>query len=58
MDAYSELQAKARDVPQQDLKVDFGRVTMARLGKDGVGFQLSGFETVAPVTPGGFTWVP
>eukprot|EP00879_Flechtneria_rotunda_P011674 GHRR01012194.1.p1 GENE.GHRR01012194.1~~GHRR01012194.1.p1 ORF type:complete len:625 (+),score=273.22 GHRR01012194.1:471-2345(+) len=36
IDAYSELQEKAKDTPEQDLKVDFGRVAMTRLGNKAV----------------------
>ncbi len=33
MDAYAELQARARDAPVADVRVDFGRVGMTRLGE-------------------------
>eukprot|EP00878_Enallax_costatus_P045842 GHUV01055345.1.p1 GENE.GHUV01055345.1~~GHUV01055345.1.p1 ORF type:complete len:549 (+),score=163.93 GHUV01055345.1:459-2105(+) len=36
VDAYAELQEKARGVPAADLKVDFGRVAMTRLGNKAV----------------------
>lgn len=36
MDAYAELQTKAKDMPVADLKVDFGRVAMTRLGNKAV----------------------
>ncbi|KAF6262123.1 P-loop containing nucleoside triphosphate hydrolase protein [Scenedesmus sp. NREL 46B-D3] len=36
VDAYGELLEKARDTPAADLRVDFGRVGMARLGSKAV----------------------
>jgi hypothetical protein len=33
VDAFGALQEKARDTPTADLRVDFGRVGMARLGE-------------------------
>jgi hypothetical protein len=33
VDAYGVLVEKARDTPTADLRVDFGRVGMARLGE-------------------------
>lgn len=36
VDAYAELQERAKDVPVADLKVDFGRVAMTRLGNKAV----------------------
>jgi ATPase subunit of ABC transporter with duplicated ATPase domains len=36
VDAYSELQEKARDTPPPDIKPDFGRVAMLRLGNKAV----------------------
>lgn len=36
VDAFAELQTKAKDVPVADLKVDFGRVAMTRLGNKAV----------------------
>eukprot|EP00775_Hariotina_reticulata_P003188 gene3188-3466_t len=48
VDAYSELQEKAKDVPVADLRVDFGRVSMMRLGNKAVLLKDVNYST-----PGG-----
>jgi hypothetical protein len=40
VDAFSELQEKARDIPPPDVKPDFGRVAMLRLGECGWNIRL------------------